>query len=41
MARRDDLHEGQWLPIASAKDDELISISPFDGITFSLGDLWL
>ena len=36
-----ELHEGQWLLIASAKDDEEISIRPFDAITFSLGDLWL
>ena len=34
------LHEQQWLLIASAKDDEPISIRPFDAITFSLGDLW-
>ena len=35
-----DLHEGQWLLIASAKDDDLVSIRPFDAITFSLGALW-
>ena len=35
-----ELHEGQWLLIASAKDDDPISIQPFDAITFSLGDLW-
>ena len=35
-----ELHDGQWLLIASAKDDEPISIRPFDAITFSLGDLW-
>ena len=34
------LHDGQWLLIARAKDDEPISIRPFDAITFSLGDLW-
>ena len=34
-----ELHEGQWLLIASAKDDEPVSIRPFDAITFSLGDL--
>ena len=38
--RRLDLHEGQWLLIASAKDDDPISIRPFDAITFSLADLW-
>ena len=35
-----DLHEGQWLLIASAQDDEPVSIRPFDAITFSLGSLW-
>ena len=34
------LHEGQWLLIGSAKDDDPVSIRPFDAITFSLGDLW-
>ncbi len=35
-----ELHEGQWLLIASAKDDEPVSVRPFDAITFNLGDLW-
>ena len=35
-----ELHEGQWLLIESAKDDDPVSIRPFDAITFSLGDLW-
>ena len=35
-----ELHDGQWLLIASTKDDDPISIRPFDAITFSLGDLW-
>ena len=35
-----ELHEGHWLLIASAKDDEPVSIRPFDAITFSLADLW-
>ena len=35
-----ELHEGQWLLIASAKNDDPVSIRPFDAITFSLGDLW-
>ena len=35
-----ELHEGQWVRIASVKDDEPVSIRPFDTITFSLGDLW-
>ena len=35
-----ELHEGQWLLIASAQDDESVSIRPFDAITFSLGKQW-
>ena len=35
-----ELHEGQWLLIAGAKDDDPVSIRPFDAITFNLGDLW-
>ena len=35
-----ELHGGQWLLIASAKDDEPVNIRPFDAVTFSLGDLW-
>ena len=35
-----DLRGGQWVLIASAKDDDPVSIRPFDAITFSLGDLW-
>ena len=35
-----ELHDGQWLLIGSAKDDEAVSIRPFDAIAFSLGDLW-
>ena len=38
--RRLDLHEGQWLLIASATDDDAVSIRRFDAITFSLADLW-
>ena len=36
-----ELRDGEWVLIASAKDDEPISIRPFDAITFSLADLWL
>ena len=36
-----ELHDGQWLLIATAKEDEPVSIRPFDAITFSLDDLWL
>ena len=35
-----ELREGEWVLIAAAKDDEPISIRPFEAITFSLGDLW-
>ena len=35
-----ELRNGQWVLIGSAKDDEPVSIPPFDAITFSLGDLW-
>ena len=35
-----ELHDAQWLLIASAQDDDPISIRPFDAITFSLGELW-
>ena len=35
-----ELHRGQWLPIATAKDDDSVSIRPFDAISFSLADLW-
>ena len=35
-----ELHDEQWLLIASAKDDELISNRTFDALAFSLGDLW-
>ena len=35
-----ELREGQWVLIASAKDDDPVSIRPFDAIAFSLGDLW-
>ena len=35
-----DLCEGQWVLIATAKDDDPVSIRPFDAVTFSLDDLW-
>ena len=35
-----ELRDGYWVLIAGAKDDDPISIRPFDAITFSLGDLW-
>ena len=35
-----ELHDGKCLLIAIAKDDEPVSIRPFDAITFCLDDLW-
>ena len=35
-----ELHEDQWLLIASANDDDPVSIRPFDATTFCLADLW-
>ena len=35
-----ELRDGEWVLIACAKDDEPVSVRPFDAITFSLGDLW-
>ena len=35
-----ELRDGQWVLIGSAKNDEPVSIPPFDAIAFSLGDLW-
>ena len=35
-----ELRDGEWVLIATATDDDPVSIRPFDAITFSLGDLW-
>ena len=35
-----ELRDGEWALIACAKDDEAVSVRPFDAITFSLGALW-
>ena len=35
-----ELHEGQWILIASVQDDDPVSIRPFEAITFSLEELW-
>ena len=35
-----ELADGEWVLIATAKDDDPVSVRPFDAITFSLGDLW-
>ena len=36
-----ELRAGQWVLIATAKDDDPVSVRPFDAITIDLGDLWL
>ena len=35
-----ELREGEWLPIATAKDDDPVDVRPLDAVTFSLADLW-
>ena len=35
-----ELREGQWVPIATAKDDDPISVPPFEAITFGLDAVW-
>ena len=35
-----ELRDRPWVLIAGAKDDDPVSIPPFDAVTFSLGDLW-
>ncbi|MCY4286217.1 MAG: Uma2 family endonuclease [Thiotrichales bacterium] len=35
-----EFHDGRWLLIATAQDDDPIRIPPFDAVTFGLGRLW-
>ena len=35
-----ELRNGEWVLIATAKDDAPVRIHPFEAVTFSLGDLW-
>ena len=35
-----EFREGEWSLVASAKDDEQVSIPPFEAIKVSLGELW-
>ena len=35
-----ELREGQWALIATAKDDDPVSVPPFEAITFGLDALW-
>jgi Uma2 family endonuclease len=32
--------DGRWLLVATLKDDDAVSLSPFDAISFSLAGLW-
>jgi Uma2 family endonuclease len=34
------LSEHGWLLVATLKDDDPVSVPPFDSVRFSLGDLW-
>lgn len=34
------LENGQWLRVAALKDDDAVSVVPFDAISFKLGALW-
>ena len=35
-----ELREGHWVLIATAMDEDPVSIRPFEATTFNLGDLW-
>ena len=35
-----ELREGQWVPVAAVRDDDRVSIRPFDVISFGLAALW-
>jgi hypothetical protein len=35
------LRDGAWVLAAVLKDDDPVSVAPFDAITFSLADLWV
>lgn len=35
-----ELREGAWTLIAVLKDDDAVSLPPFDAVSFSLADLW-
>ncbi len=36
-----ELRDGQWLLLATLKDDDQVRLAPFDAVGFSLGDLWV
>ncbi len=35
-----ELRDGQWLLLETLKDNDPVSLPPFEGISFSLGGLW-
>ncbi|MYG28004.1 MAG: Uma2 family endonuclease [Boseongicola sp. SB0677_bin_26] len=35
-----ELRDGQWLLVAALKEDDQVSVRPFEAITFGLADLW-
>jgi len=35
-----ELQEGRWVLQAALKDDDSVSLPPFDAVSFSLADLW-
>ena len=35
-----ELRDGEWVRIATVKDDAPVRIRPFEAVTFSLNDLW-
>ena len=34
------LQQDGWLLLATLKDDDAVSLPPFDAVSFSLADLW-
>ena len=35
-----ELRDGEWVLIATAKDDDPVQVRPFEALTFNLADLW-
>lgn len=35
------LRDGAWMLVAALKDDDAVSVPPFDAVSFSLADLWV
>ena len=36
-----ELQQGRWLLLATLKDEDAVSLPPFDAVSFSLADLWV